>query len=230
MSLEQQLKKSLLMVLSQYEIKQKIITIEEAQTIATLRQLLEEMNSLIKFRQELIHLINKLPGRFFSFFPFVIDLKKELRDVLADPQYSLEALFTYEATILREENLSLKNQLINLESQSHSNHINQSATGKDLYQKIAVLEKEYAQSNHLLRIENKELAQQLQQVQNKNNALQKTINSLQTQVVNSESKINLLQKELLERDCEIDRLRAENAVLKKGCKEVEMESNRNKFW
>lgn len=230
MSLEVNFKESILTVLSQYEVKQKTIILEEAQAIASIRQMLEEMNSLIKFRQELINIVNKLPGRFFSFLPFIIDLKKELRNVIVDPRYSLEILFTYEAANLREENLYLKTKLINLESQSQNNHMTQSVKDKDLYQKITALEKEYAQSNQLLRIENRGLSIQFQQEKSKNTDLQNTINNLQNQVVSAESKIGLLQKELAEKDAEIERLRVENAALKKGCKEIEMDSNRNGFW
>lgn len=230
MSLEDNFKECLQKVLSQYEVKQKTIILEEAQAIASIRHLLEEMNSLIKFRQELINIVNKLPGRFFSFLPFVSDLKKELRDMIANPQYSLEILFTYEAANLREENLYLKTKLISLESQSQSNHLTQSVKDKDLYQKIAVLEKEYAQSNQLLRIENRGLSIQFQQEKSRNSDLQNTINTLQSQVVSAESKIGLLQKELMEKDAEIERLRAENALLKKGCNEMEMGGNRNRFW
>ncbi len=232
MSLEEKFIKDILSVLSCYEIKQQHITIEEAQTITTIRHLASNVLSLIKFRQELIHLIDKIPGRFFSFLPFVIDLRKDLRALMLDPQYSLESFFSYEATILREENRLLKSKLMHFESQSRTDHKQQSATDDDLYQKIAVLEKQFAQTNQLLRIENRELIQQLQQEQNKNAPLHEAVNNLQSKVVSAESTIGMLQKELLEKEAEFEQLRAENEMLKRELKK-EGENKENKkygFW
>ncbi len=230
MSLEKIFKKSILAALNQYEIKQQHISIDEAQAISNVRQLVDEINSVIRLRQELICIINKLPSRFFSFLPFVIDLRKDLRDVLYDPQYSLDCLFTFEATTLREENDSLRSKLINLEFQSRSDHVQQSATDTDLYKKIAVLEKEFAQSNQLLRIENRELIQQFQQTQNKNTVLHETLKNLQSQVGSADSKMVLLQRELSEKNAEIKALRAENEMLKRDQKDEAKENKKYGFW
>ncbi len=230
MSLENNFKNDLTMLLNQYEKDNDAISVEEAQAITSIRIWIAEINSLIKIRQDILNLTERLTSKFFAFLPFVFDLKKELRNFLNEPQYSLMQIVTYEATVLREENIQLKSKLGQLESVSQHNHVYQSATDNVLSQRIALLEKDFFQSNQLLRNENKQLLLQLNQAQHKNSQLLESIDKLQTKVVNAEARVARLENDLKDKQMEIERLRAENTLLKK---EQPAELNINKgisFW
>lgn len=216
MGLENNFKSELTSLLNRFEKMNDQIAIEEAQAIIDIRNSMVETNSIIKLRQELMYIIDKLPGKFFDFLPFVDVFKKQLRFLLNKPEYSLVNIITYEAALLREENAQLKSKLVQIESSSQYNHLHQTATDNGFSHRITALEKDYLQTNQLLRAENKQLLIQLNLAKDTNDQLLESINKMKTQVVSADSKIAELQNELETKQAEIDRLRAENALLKKA--------------
>lgn len=230
MGLENNFKDELTGLLSRYEETNDQISLEEAQAIIAIRDGILELNSLIQLRQELMHIIDKLPGKFFDFLPFVDALKKQLRLLLNKPEYSLVNIITCEASLLREENAQLKIKLTQIESSSQHNHYHQSATDMGFSHRISMLERDYLQTNQLLRAENKQLLIQLNLAKDTHDQLLESINKMKTQVENSDAKILELQNELEVKQAEIERLCAENALLKKAQQTAENKNRGLGMW
>lgn len=218
MSLDAKFRAEIEKTLNNYERDNTVIDIEEAQTIYALRQMLINITSILKLRQELTEVTEGMTGHFFSFLPFVSDLKKELHNLLMAPDYSLVKLFTAESASLREENEQLRKKLQIIEQQPHDLTISQPPIKDvELYQKIAALEKEFTQTHQMLRLENLQIVQQLQSTQQECSSLQTIQKKLQARAESAEAKVEMLQIAMLEKDTELERLRAENVALKKAC-------------
>lgn len=213
MTLEVQFKDELAKLLNQYEIKNSHLTIDEAEVITALRSAMINTIGLLKLQQDIIRLAQTLRGKFFSFLPFVSDLKQDILNFLSLPQFALSKLFLAESMMLREENVALKRQLQQLSEKKPDNLV---PIAKDvaLYEKVAVLENNLLQANQLLKIENSELTKSLNDLASQNKILEDVNYKLQATVDGSLLKIKQMQNELTEKELVVNKLRAENEHLK----------------
>lgn len=214
MSLETQFRSDLGKVLEHYETSNQFMSLEDAQTITKIKLLLTDCMCLLKLHQKVVEVVQQIPGRFFSFLPFIRDLKRELQNILSLPQYSLTKIFMAESIMLREENTTLRAQLEHFGAQSYQTQSMPPVKDLALYQKIETLEKEFMQANQLLRTENAELTQAVAEVNQQNAFLEEINRKLRANAENTETKLKELQIELLEKDAELIKLRAENETLK----------------
>ncbi len=176
MSLRDKFKKSIESSLREYEHNEGRISDEDSLTITHIRELLKSNGKLHVLRDNVADYVNTLAGHFFSFLPFVNDIKKLLLKILNTSEFLPIRCMWEDFTILEEMVRINQNQ-----SNSHApseNFISREEYGRDLNRIEARLNSEIAHYKG----ENNELRHQLAESETENKILSEENDFLKNQI------------------------------------------------
>ncbi len=235
MSLREKFKKSVESVLRQYERSYSddndTISSYDSLAITHIRELLKSDDYLDDMREKIYSYVNSLEGSFFSFLPFVHDLKKIVKNVLNSHEFLAIKCIREDFKCLKEMTLLGSNQ--NNISASSENYISRIEFLREMKKLEDRLNCEIAHYKG----ENDELRQQLSDSENTNRILMDENKSLKNQIdaiklqlqantpvakINSDA--SYYQGIIKQKDDEIKELRAEVNRLKETISKLENNS------
>ena len=176
MSLREKFKKTIESSLREYENISGRISDEDSLTITHIRELLKSNGKLHVLRDNVAEYVNSLAGNFFSFLPFVNDLKKLLTRILNSPEFLPIRCMWEDFTILEEMVRLGQNQ--NNNHCSSGNFITKDQYDLDLKRIEARLNSEIAHYKG----ENNELRHQLAESESENKILVEENDFLKNQI------------------------------------------------
>lgn len=242
MSLKEKFKKAIESSLREYENIEGRISDEDSLTITHIRELLKSNGKLHVLRDNVAEYVNTLAGNFFSFLPFVNDLKKYLMRVLNTPEFLPIRCMWEDFTILEE--MVRINQNQNNTHAPSENFISRDEYDRDLKRIEARLNSEIAHYKG----ENDELRHQLAESETENKILSEENDFLKNQIAEIKRQLqtnvtvangsndsshyqNIIKQqkiEIVELKAEINRLKARLNNKLPVCEEVTMPNNINK--
>ncbi len=241
MSLREKFKKAIESTLRAYERRYEYnngedgISHEDSLAIAHIKELLKTNDYLDDMRDKIYSYVDTLEGSFFSFLPFVYDLKKVLRNIINSQEFLPIKCIREDFRCLKE--MALLGQHQNSESLSSENFISRSEYLRDIKKLEDRLNSEIAHYKG----ENEELKQQLTESESVNKLLTQENNSLKSQidaiklqlqsnvsVTKSSNDATYYQGIMKQKDDEIKELRAEVNRLKETLIKLEANSDQSR--
>ena len=223
MSLREKFKNTIEASLYKYEGFKSSISDEDSIAITHIRELLRGNGDLLELRDTIYAYVDKLSGSFFSFLPFINDLKSNIKNVINTPEFLPIKCVVDDYKLLKEMTILKQNQ--NEDNQLAGNYISRNEYEKGMQQLEEKLREEIThykgESEELrLQLNASELANK--KIVKENDLLKEQLASINLQLqtaINTDSvdiDISKLQIIVKQKDAKINDLNVEIKRLKEA--------------